>query len=185
MSKEFKTIEVRGQLVLQGDTIQFRTLSWDQNLMLPVSLFPIPPEVLETEPKDVVISLAFPLDINSADYYKSWATSLAWKIVCEVFGTTKEKIKTKSRKHEILIPRQTLLYLLHTYMQDPCLPRKFGLSWAEITGLVSKDHATGIHSVYAIQSWLLQKEGFWSDKIRECIALMDQAVTAYRNNYAN
>jgi len=62
------------------------------------------------------------------------------KAVCEVYNTSMQDIHTKSRKREVVMPRQIIMWGLVTGI----VPNKLSLS--AIGLLFSRDHATACHA---------------------------------------
>jgi len=179
--KEFKTIEISGELILKDDTVQFRTLANIEPTLLPAEVFPVPAGLLSQGPRRAVLmAVVYPDGIGIKE--KDWIISLAIHTVERVFSTTKADICQHSRKREVVVPRQTCTYLLWKYLHKPLLSD--GMSWEEMGNVFGKNHSFACHDVAAVKSWLLQKKGYWPDKIRECLVVMDEAVTKYRSHYA-
>jgi chromosomal replication initiator protein len=70
------------------------------------------------------------------------------KLVCEVFDVSEQEIVSKSRKHNIVKPRQVAMFLSKKYTDQPI--KKIGASF-------KRYHATAIYSVNAIEKELKQK----------------------------
>jgi len=64
-------------------------------------------------------------------------------LVCREFGITKDEIKSKSRKHEYLIPRHIAVYLLRNHGELKTL-KDIGRYMG------GRDHSTMLHSIEAI-----------------------------------
>lgn len=77
------------------------------------------------------------------------------EIVSKYFGVSKEVIKSKSRKREIVYPRQVATYLIHVTTT---------LSWADIsTFLGGKEHSNAIYSCEVIKNLMDTDEKIRND----------------------
>lgn len=99
------------------------------------------------------------------------------RIVCEETGIEIGQIRTKTRKREIVIARQLLVYYARMW---------FGLSYAELGGLIGgRDHTTAIHSRQSIQDLLDTKdEGICYLVSRITKRIEEQRITSHPNNSA-
>ena len=61
--------------------------------------------------------------------------------VCQQYNVDPDLVKSQTRKREIVLPRQIIMYKLH----------KLGLGYADIGKLFGKDHTTILHSVRKIK----------------------------------
>lgn len=81
--------------------------------------------------------------------------------VCDVYETNLQELHTKSRKHELVLPRQIIMWGLITGV----VPTRLSLS--AIGGLFERDHATALHSKKKVYQ-LLDTE----QELRETVMLL-------------
>lgn len=75
--------------------------------------------------------------------------------VCLEFNTTVEPLKLRSRKRELVIPRQIAFYLLRT---------KLDLTLSDIGRMFNRDHATVLYSVRTVKNFL-EFDDYYKEKI--------------------
>ena len=77
------------------------------------------------------------------------------KLVCGYYGQELNKVKSKSRKRELVLCRQVTTHFLR--IETP-------LSWSELGALFGgRDHTTAIHSVGVIKDLLFSNEAIRRD----------------------
>lgn len=65
------------------------------------------------------------------------------QVVCDWYGITRREIELKTRRREIVMPRQIAMYLLYKYTR---------LSLQKIgTLFLGKDHTTALHSIGTVE----------------------------------
>lgn len=85
--------------------------------------------------------------------------------IVEYFGISQSIILTKTRKREVVYPRQLAMYFMAYYTL---------LSLKQIGEMFGKDHTTVIHSIDAIEGWASNDE-----KVREQIHQITQKILPY------
>lgn len=71
--------------------------------------------------------------------------------VCKHFDTNFKEMCTKSRKREIVLPRQIAMYLLH---------KMLGMGCADIARIFNRDHTTALHNFKLVQDLIDTNEEF-------------------------
>ena len=74
---------------------------------------------------------------------------LVKQAICDHFGMTFEKISRKTRKRELVYPRQVFMYLLR---------QNTTLSLKQIGEMFDYDHTTAIHSIQKVKDLMATEE---------------------------
>lgn len=77
-------------------------------------------------------------------------------IVCEHYNVTEQSVKGKTRKHEIVLPRQIIMYLADKYIRMPS---------ARIGRYMGRDHSTVQHSIQTVVDRIKKDMDFRSSMI--------------------
>lgn len=71
------------------------------------------------------------------------------RVVCEETGIPMDRIRMRTRKREVVIARQLLVYYGRAY---------YGMSYSELGGLIGgRDHSTAIHAKQSIEDLIISK----------------------------
>lgn len=90
--------------------------------------------------------------------------------VCDFFKISSDEIKKKSRKTEIVYPRQVAIYLICKYSKKTL--REIGAIFYSETEGNNRDHSAAIHARDRIKKFL-----DWDDKVVKDIQNITQLIT--------
>lgn len=158
-----QTISVHGLLTRTNNDIEFR-ISPELTIPMPLQ---IPAEVLDKGPREMTITAI--IHPHAYNGNSAQVIDLIKHVVYQEFEVTPSQLNSQTRKREILVPRQLIMYLVWKHVWPV-------VSWVDIGGMYGKDHATAIHAVKSIKCWLLDKHLGWGDRIRRCADIVQNEV---------
>jgi len=157
MKHKMDVIQVSGIAQVVADEIEFR-ISPEQNV---INLNDLIPKNKFISPREMVVTIVHsPVgkkpNINDVIMDKIMAT------VCRNFNITSSAMMMRSRKREIVIPRQVAISMMMRYVW----PQK---SSGQIASYFNLDHASAYNCKKSIESWQTDKVLGWGEMVRRTI----------------
>ena len=93
-------------------------------------------------------------------------------IVCRVFEADVEQVRTRTRRQEVVMVRQTVMYAL----------LKIGFKTCEVAGMYDMNHATAVHARKKIKILKEVRDKYYAPKIEQVESIIYPAVKAETRN---